>query len=215
MENFSRYPEPLPQTCAAVDTQPPEDNSGAEDAALVQQTLQGQTEAFGQLFQKYQARLYRAMVCVAGNADDASDAVQEAFLRALVHLDTLRQRETFYAWLYRIGYRAVGRLQCRRVRMRVSIDDPRDSWSIQPHDDLPGPDEQLDQRERCQRIMDAIAGLSVPRRALVELHVASGCSYEKAARLLRLPVGTVRSRLHRARADLCRRLRLEPTGRST
>jgi len=172
-----------------------------DDAQLIQETLAGHSAAFGQLVQKYQDRLYNTVVHVAGNAEDARDVVQDAFVQAFVKLDTFHGSSAFYTWLYRIAFNTAASLR-RRRRPTQSVEQNREVSGSEPIDDEQGPDEVLEQDERCQQVREAIAQLPDDYREVVVLREIDGCCYETIAEILDLPIGTVRSRLHRARLQL-------------
>ena len=123
-----------------------------DDGLLIHEALQGRSASFGQLVRKYQDRLYNAMVYVAGNREDAHDVVQEAFFRAFVTLDQLKRSGAFYAWLYRIAFHLAVR-QRRCDPRSMSIDQAREAIGLEPVDPGAGPADQLEQRERCQRVL--------------------------------------------------------------
>lgn len=176
-----------------------------DDSVLIDETLRGRSASFGQLVRKYQDRLYNAMVYVVGSREDARDVVQDAFLKAFATLDQLQRTRAFYAWLYRIAFNVAIR-QRRRARRSVSIDQAREATGREPIDTVAGPVEQLEQDERCQQVYRAIAGLNEEHRVVLVLRGIDGCCYRTIAETLDLPIGTVRSRLHRARLQVLKEL---------
>src|SRR5208283_3146370 len=102
-----------------------------DDAQLIEEALKGRSAAFGQLVQKYQDRLYNTMVHVVNNAEDARDAVQDAFVQAFLKLETFQQNSAFYTWLYRIAFN-VAASQGRRRRPTLSVDQTRESTGEEP-----------------------------------------------------------------------------------
>ncbi len=177
-----------------------------DDAQLIDETLQGHSAAFGQLVEKYQDRLYNTIVHVVGSAEDALDVVQDAFVQAFLKLETFQRSSAFYTWLYRIAFNAAAS-QRRRKRPTLSVEQTRETSGQEPVDGQSGPREHLEQLERGRQVQQAIAGLSKEHRAVVVLREIDGCCYETIAEILDLPVGTVRSRLHRARLQLRDQLR--------
>lgn len=177
-----------------------------DDAQLIAETLAGKTKAFGQLVLKYQDRLYNTVVHVVGSIEDARDAVQEAFVQAFVKLETFQQTSAFYTWLYRIAFN-VAASHCRRRRPTVSVEQARENTGQEPIDGNSGPEQRLEQEERCRQVQQALAALSDEHRTVLVLREIDGCCYETIAEVLDLPVGTVRSRLHRARMQLREQLR--------
>lgn len=172
-----------------------------DDAQLIDQTLAGQSAAFGQLVRKYQDRLYNTLLHVVGHAEDARDIVQDAFVHAYVKLDTFQRASTFYTWLYRIAFN-VAASQRRRRHGAASMDQARETTGVEPADTEEGPAERLERLERCRQVRQALADLSEEHRAILVLREIDGCCYETIAEILDLPIGTVRSRLHRARLQL-------------
>jgi RNA polymerase sigma-70 factor (ECF subfamily) len=177
-----------------------------DDDRLIDETLAGRSASFGLLVQKYQDRLYHAVVHVLGSREDARDVVQEACVQAFVKLDSFRRSSAFYTWLYRI---ALNMASSRRRRMRptVSVEQTREATGDDPVDDGPSPDSFLEQDERARQVRRALATLSEEHRTILVLREMDGCCYETIAEMLDLPVGTVRSRLHRARLQLRNELR--------
>jgi RNA polymerase sigma-70 factor (ECF subfamily) len=172
-----------------------------DDAALIDQTLAGQTAAFGHLVERYQDRLYNTVLHAAGNAEDAKDVVQEAFVQAFLKLDTFQHASAFYTWLYRIAFN-VAATHRRRRHATFSIDRGQAGDGREPVDVHEGPTARLDRDERCRQVRQAIGELSDEHRAILVLREIEGFTYETIAEILDLPVGTVRSRLHRARLQL-------------
>jgi len=173
----------------------------SDDSQLITEALAGQPAAFGQLVLRYQDRLYNTMVRVVGHADDARDVVQEAFVQAFLKLESFRHHSAFYTWLYRIAFNVAASLS-RRRRRATSVEQAREEVGREPVDRQVGPSEQLVQQERCQQVQKALAALSEEHRVVLILREMEGCCYETIAQMLDLPVGTVRSRLHRARLQL-------------
>lgn len=173
----------------------------SDDAQLIDLTLKGQTEAFGQLVLKYQDRLYNTVFHVVGHAEDARDIVQEVLVQAFLKLDTFRRESAFYTWLYRIAFNVAITHQ-RRRRPTVSLDRVREASGREPVDCENNPAEILDRKEQCCQVRQAIGQLAEEHRAVLVLREIDGCCYETIAEILELPIGTVRSRLHRARLEL-------------
>jgi RNA polymerase sigma-70 factor, ECF subfamily len=172
-----------------------------DDAQLIDQALEGHTEAFGQLVLKYQDRLYNTIFHVVGHAEDARDVVQEALVQAFLKLDTFQHHSAFYTWLYRIAFN-VAVTHRRRRRPMASLDQARQATNMEPADCGDDPADALDRKDRCRRVREAIAQLAEDHRAVLVLREIDGCCYETICEILDLPIGTVRSRLHRARLQL-------------
>ena len=177
-----------------------------EDAQLIHKTLDGESAAFGELVRKYQDRLYNTMVHVTGCRDDAQDVVQDAFVQAFVKLDSFQQTSAFYTWLYRIAFN-VAISQRRRKKPTVSVEQTRQQSGDEPSDHQAGPSDRLEQAERRRLVHEAIGRLSDEHRTVLVLREIDGCCYDTIVEILELPIGTVRSRLHRARLQLREELR--------
>ena len=173
----------------------------SDDAQLIEQALGGQSEAFGQLVLKYQDRLFNTVFHVVGHAEDARDIVQEAFVQAFLKLDTFRRHSAFYTWLYRIAFNAAMTSR-RKRRPTLSVDRAKENGNVEPADDADDPAESLERKERCRQVRHAIGQMPEEYRAVLVLREIDGCCYETIAEVLDLPVGTVRSRLHRGRMQL-------------
>lgn len=172
-----------------------------DDAQLIDEALAGESAAFGQLVTRYQDRLYNTLVHVVGSADTAYDVVQDALVQAYVKLETFERSSAFYTWLYRIAFNlAISRR--RREKSVVSVDHVREVSGQEPLDRGPAPGARLEQEERACQVQRGLATLSHEHRAILILREVDGCAYEQIAEILNLPIGTIRSRLHRARLQL-------------
>jgi len=176
-------------------------NSNENDDQLIQATLGGNQEAFGDLVRKYQDRLYNGMVQVTRNPVEAEDVVQEAFVLAFTKLSSFHGKSAFFTWLYRIAYNvAISRL--RRKKPTVSLGSRDESNQLQLPSDAPPPEHGLQQQEEAKQLMQAMDALSEEHRAILVLREMEELDYEAIGEILDLPIGTVRSRLHRARLQL-------------
>jgi RNA polymerase sigma-70 factor (ECF subfamily) len=172
-----------------------------DDARLIAEALAGHTVAFSQLVQKYQDRLYTTMVHVMGSRDDAHDVVQDAFVQAYVKLSTFQGTSAFYTWLFRIAYNTA--LSSHRRRRNVeSVDKIRELGGGEPIDQGPSPSSRLEQQERVNQVQTALAALSEEHRTILVLREMDNFEYDVIAEMLDVPVGTVRSRISRARVQL-------------
>ncbi|MGA2258776.1 MAG: sigma-70 family RNA polymerase sigma factor, partial [Thermoguttaceae bacterium] len=136
-----------------------------DDAQLISQALAGQTAAFGQLVQKYQDRLYNTVVHVAGNAEDAKDVVQEAFVQAFLKLESFQGASAFYTWLYRIAFNVAATHHRQRGAMRsaerIAVADGHLRNGAEGHaQSADGPSERMEREERCRQVRQAISQLA-------------------------------------------------------
>ena len=172
-----------------------------EDLELVDRTLAGEPRAFEELVLRYQDRLYNAVVHTVGCAEEARDIVQEAFLSAYTKLSSFQRNASFYTWLFRIGFNASISFR-RKRRPALAVDPQRDENGVEPIDRHESPESPLHREERIGQVRTALGRLSEEHRAILVLRELEGFDYEKIGEMLDLPVGTVRSRLHRARSQL-------------
>lgn len=177
----------------------------SDDQRLIADCLQGKTAAFGELVRRYQDRLFNTVYRMVDNAEDAQDVVQEAFISAYQSLDGFKGDALFFTWLYRIAVNTAISLK-RRRRNTLSLDGgaPGQGGGFEPLDesDQTRPGRDLERAEEEQRIQAALNRLSPEHRAVLVLKDMEGQKYEVMADILHVPIGTIRSRLHRARAEL-------------
>jgi RNA polymerase sigma-70 factor (ECF subfamily) len=179
-----------------------------DDQGLIAACRAGRTEAFGVLVGRYQDRLYPTVLRLCGCAEDAHDLLQEAFLRAFERLGSFHGESSFYTWIYRIAVN-LALSDRRRKKAAFRRRQTRRDDSIDPADDPSQTDPALplERAERDDRVHEALKALAPDHRAVVVLKDLDGLRYEEIAATLGIPVGTVRSRLHRARSELRERLR--------
>ena len=168
----------------------------------------GDPVVWDRLFRRYQLPLFVWVRELVQNDEDALDVVQETFERALRHVDRLRDPACVGPWLFGIARQRCADLLRRRGRHPDAVPSADSNPEEDPAaavDPEPAPDEWLIRREDEERFLQALAGLPEAHRAVVVLHCLEEFSLEDIARILGIPVGTVKSRLHHAR----RRLRAE------
>ena len=174
-----------------------------EDLRLIDKTLQGDLQAFGQLASKYRNRLVNSMIYLVQDHAEAEDVVQDALMHSYVKLSTFRRQSAFYTWLYRI---AVNRVWCikRRQRHEVSLEDAERVYSMQDRSDLPSREIESDEQRRM--VQDALQLIHQKHREVLVLRHIEGYSYVMISEILEIPIGTVRSRIHRGRLELRQQL---------
>jgi RNA polymerase sigma-70 factor (ECF subfamily) len=158
------------------------------------------------LVTRYQDRLYNTIAQILGCRDEAYDVVQDAFVQAFLKLESFQRTAAFYTWLYRIAFNlAVTRR--RRAKPMASIDQARENAGEDPVAANPDASDNLERQERAAQVHAALATLDEEFRAVLVLREMEGLAYEQIAAMLELPIGTVRSRLHRARIQLKEQLK--------
>ncbi len=197
---FDRVGRIVPQLDTLLSSRP-RHLSVIDDSQLIEKTLAGDRAAFNDLVTRYQDRLFASMLGVTGSSEEAEDVVQDAFVRAFVKLDSFQQSSQFFTWLYRIAFNtALSRH--RRRRNRVSLDQVRETTGMEPIDHVDSPDEPMMRRERVAMVRQAMEMLSEEHRAILVLREMDDYPYETIAEILEISIGTVRSRLSRARYQL-------------
>lgn len=184
-------------------TSKPIETVNLNDRRLIDECLDGHPEAFGALVRRYEDRLYGTVAHLIGSREDARDIVQETFVKAYQALGTFAGNASFYTWVYRIAVNhAIS--QKRRQRTVLSIDARRDLHGDDPADDpeRTQPSRPLEQAERQRQVQDALARLPTDYRTVLVLKDIEDHSYATIAEIVGCPIGTVRSRLHRARVEL-------------
>lgn len=174
-----------------------------DDATLIELSVRGDRSAFGELVRRYQDRLYNSVYRVLGNADDAQDVVQDAFLNAYQSLGQFKGDARFFTWLYRIAFNAAISLK-RRHRVPLSADLTGGGQPVEPLDESEAaqPARALERDDDVRRLQAALDRLTPEHRTVLVLKEIDGQKYEVIAEILDVPIGTVRSRLHRARLEL-------------
>jgi RNA polymerase sigma-70 factor (ECF subfamily) len=175
-----------------------------DDASLIHRTLAGETAAYGELVRRYQNRLYNTVFRLVGSAEDARDIVQDSFISAFEALNRFHGDSQFFTWLYRIAVNAS--ISHKRKQRRTLRSGQGGSAGIAPEpadlSDGHAPDAALQRSEDRRSVQEALMRLGSEFRAVLVLREIDGRKYEEIAELLNLPIGTVRSRIHRARLEL-------------
>jgi RNA polymerase sigma-70 factor, ECF subfamily len=174
------------------------------DDVLVAAAQQGDLHAFNQLVLEYQGLAYNVAYRILGNADGAADATQDSFLKAYRSINSYRGG-SFRAWLLRVlTNTCYDQLRAHRRRPARSLDegDGLAEWAVCLEDRSERPVEYAERRELNQFIQRAIRALPADQRTVVLLSDVEGLSYEEIAAATGMPIGTVKSRLSRARAHL-------------
>ncbi len=183
----------------------------SEENQLIDRALTGDRAAFTRLVELNQDRLFASMLQVTGSPDEAEEVVQDAFIRAFVKLDTFKRNSQFFTWLYRIAFNSA-LTRRRRKRAKVSLDQGRDHGGLEVTDPGDAVDEPILRRERIVMVRRALRTLTDEHRSILVLREMQEHSYEHIAEILEISIGTVRSRLSRARRQL--KLELEAMQRA-
>ncbi|MDB5326614.1 MAG: polymerase sigma factor RpoE [Phycisphaerales bacterium] len=188
--------------------------NAAREADLFRMAREGDRGAFGQLAIRTQDRLYTAIVRLVGEREEARELTQEAFVKALAAMDGFRGESGWYTWIFRIGVNlALTHLRKVQRRRTFSLDTPRPGSGDQANglaDRLASPDSTPDQiaqrRETRQQVIKCLGELDSEQRALLVLRDVEGMDYQQMADVLEVPLGTLKSKLFRARLALREKL---------
>jgi len=181
---------------------PGEDLKGAPDAELVARSKAGDKPAFGELVRRYQKPVYRIVLRMVKNADDADDLTQDTFVRAHRGLKTFKEEFDFHPWLYRIAVnQAINLINKRKRQAAVDLEDVPEG-DIKTGPEPESPVQAASRQELLRRLERALERLPDEQKAVFLLRVQEGLSYEEIAKTMNTPKGTVMSRLARARMAL-------------
>ena len=213
----SAGPNAEPEEVQIVPARPSGTAKQQEDKLLVQRARAGDQFAYNELVKRHKhgvERLIRPMVRSA-SSDEVEDLVQESLTKAMLHLNSYSEEYAFSTWLYRIATNhAIDYLRRRKLNA-FSISSPPPSMAGKPDeegreyeisDSSWVPDDIMLSNERTSLIEDAIDGLPENYKRIIRLRHNEDMEYEEIARVLKLPMGTVKVHLHRARAMLARML---------
>jgi len=181
------------------------------DELLVTRILSGEAELYETLIARYERPIVNFIYRMIGDYEQALDLAQEVFFKAYRSLARFDPTFRFSTWLYRIASnRSIDHLR-KQTPVHLSLNDPKDNEQgsegvIQLKSASRGPEDLLASRELGEQISHAIDALPAPYRELILLRHLQGMSYEEIARMKRLPLGTVKNRLFRAREILRKKL---------
>jgi RNA polymerase sigma factor (sigma-70 family) len=195
-------------------TPPPERRkieSRTEDSATIAEALAGDDRAYQKLMNKYHDAIFNFIYRMVRDREQVEDLTQEAFIKAFSSLKSFNEEFAFSTWLYKIATNnSIDYIRKKRLQM-FSIDKPIESkdsdFSFELPDDTYEPDRDLISGQRAAMLSDAIDHLPEKYRAVIRLRHVEEKSYEEIARQLRLPIGTVKAHIFRARELLYKQLR--------
>ncbi len=187
-------------------------NISIDDAALVERCRRGDSGAMDRLIRKYQNRVYNVILKICSHADDAAELTQETFVRVIESIDKFEGRSSFYTWIFRIAVNLTLSHCQRKMKLPVkSLEAENDDHSgygrqllrdFLRDDRSPDPAVTAQKRELCELAYKALMRLDEAQRTVVVLRDIEGMNYAQIAKVLGIELGTVRSRLSRARGNL-------------
>ena len=185
------------------------------DQQLVERARAGERAAFDQLVAKYHRRLMRLLTRLLNDSAEAEDVVQETFIKAYRALRHFRGDAAFYTWLYRIAINSAKNVLLGRKRHAPGAAGAPDAPPPRPEPlppeerlrDIGTPESMLASKQIAQTVNAAMDALPIDLRTAIALREIEGLSYEEIAAIMGCPIGTVRSRIFRAREAIARKLR--------
>jgi RNA polymerase sigma-70 factor, ECF subfamily len=178
-----------------------------EDSILIERCRKGDRDALDSLIRKHEKRAYQYAFRLTSNVEEASDVVADAFVRVYGALPNFKGNSAFTTWLYRILTNCF--LDSRKkersrstVSLEATLSTDEGDLERQFEDPDAAPDEIAERNQREQRVEAAVEHLPEYQRAMITMYHAEMLSYEEIAEALDLPIGTVKSRLNRARLSL-------------
>ena len=182
------------------------------DQQLVERAQRGDKKAFELLVVKYQRKLARVLSRFVRDASEVEDVTQEAFIKAYRALPSFRGESAFYTWLYRIGINTAKNylVALGRRAPTVTTVDNEEAEDIEVGEqlkDMNTPEQQMMTRQIADTVNSTLQGLPEELRTAITLREIDGLSYEEIAQIMNCPIGTVRSRIFRAREAIAEQLR--------
>ncbi|MBQ7896217.1 MAG: sigma-70 family RNA polymerase sigma factor [Oscillospiraceae bacterium] len=178
-----------------------------EEAQVIERVLSGDINAYEQLVTQYEKSVYNLALRMTDNPEDAADMAQEAFIKAYNSLSSFRGDSKFSVWLYRIVSNVCLdflRKQSRRPSVSLSVeDDDGEDVQLDVPDDSMSPELQLERKLTRESVREGLKQLPEDYRQILLLRELQGLSYDEIAETLEIGVGTVKSRIFRAREKLC------------
>ena len=182
-----------------------------DDGVLVHQCTQGDSAAMERLILRYQDRIYNVILKICANIDDAAELTQDTFVKVIENIEKFQGKSSFYTWAFRIAVNLTLNY-CKRNAKLVfrSLDAEQDPDSRAPKmlkefltdDSSPDPAVVAQNSELCRLVQDALLKLDDEQRIVIVLRDIEGMDYAQIAEVLDIELGTVKSRLSRARSNL-------------
>jgi RNA polymerase sigma-70 factor (ECF subfamily) len=187
-------------------------SANIEDAALVERCRQGNSAAMEQLILRYQDRIYNVILRMCRNTDDAAELTQETFVKIIKNINEFEGRSSFYTWAFRIAVNLTLNYCQRSVRLGLKSLDVEDKEhdrqakrqlkEVLTDESCPDPALLAQNKELCEIVIQSLMKLDEAHRAVVVLRDIEGMNYARIAEVLDIELGTVKSRLSRARSNL-------------
>ncbi|MHC4387773.1 MAG: RNA polymerase sigma factor [Planctomycetota bacterium] len=188
------------------------ENINIDDAVLIEQSRRGDSTAMERLIIRYQNRIYNVILKICGNTDDAAELTQDTFVKIIENLDRFEGRSSFYTWAFRIAVNLTFNYCQRNVRLGYRrLDAEGEGHGQQAKSQLkellsdnssPNPAVAVQNKELCEIVAETLMKLDDTQRTVIVLRDIEGMDYAQIAKVLGIELGTVKSRLSRARNNL-------------
>jgi RNA polymerase sigma-70 factor (ECF subfamily) len=187
------------------------ERTSMDDSNLVQRCQQGDSDAMEQLILKYQNRIYNVILKICADPDDAAELTQETFVKVIENIDKFQGKSKFYTWAFRIAVNLTLNYCQKNAKLDISsldaekVEESRTAQALKEFledDNSPDPVSVAENKELCDLTIKALLKLDESQKAIVVLRDIEGMNYAQIAEVLNIELGTVRSRLSRARGRL-------------
>lgn len=171
-----------------------------DEKNIIEKTKKGDLESYSLLINEYQNDIYSLCLSIVKNVDDAMDMTQEAFLIAFENIKNFKGEAKFSTWLYKIAYNLC--INYKKRKGELLILDDEDLFNVEIEDKTSSIWEKIEKDERVKIVKEGLDRIKDVDRLIIELKDIKGLSYEEISMILSCPMGTVKSRLYRARENL-------------
>lgn len=174
-----------------------------EDEVLIMRARKGEPDAIEALLSQYEKKIYNTALRMMGNQEDAMDAAQDAMIKIYCNLPSFKGECAFYSWAYRIAVNTcLDGLRRRKSDWHIPIVDDEGNTYDLPDGNAADPESQFESAAKMEEIKQAVSQLEPEHRTVIVLRDIQGCSYQDIADILKCNMGTVKSRISRARLQL-------------
>ncbi|MPW24584.1 sigma-70 family RNA polymerase sigma factor [Alkalibaculum sp. M08DMB] len=168
---------------------------------LLAKCIQGDLDAFGVLINKYSIQVYNTLHRILGNEEDAQDVSQEVFIKIYKNMHTFKGKSEFSTWLYRITINCAKDFN-KKKKIDLLIDDTKDIEQEFSYEKSSNPEAAIEEVEKRELVLKELMKLKKNQRMIIVLRDIQGLSYEEISKVLSISIGTVKSRINRARIQL-------------
>lgn len=180
---------------------------------LIKEILKGDSEKFSYFIKEFQNEIFNLCFSIVKNKDDALDLTQEAFFLAYKNLKNFKGESSFSTWIYRIAYNLSINFIKKRGQILTILDKDEDEIEFQIEDTKSSVWEEIEKEERVKLINECLNNLKDFDRLIIELREINNLTYEEMSKILSLPIGTIKSRLFRAREKLKKEIEKKLSGK--